>query len=88
MLDAFFVARASDRPLGEMPGITETEVSVVTLAALTLGALWADDSDQAARVATLGAVESRWDPLSVDAGWLASSLASCPPFDAADNESR
>lgn len=53
--------------MGEMPGVTETEVSVVTLAELTLGVLVSDDADRAGRVATLSAVESTWDPLPVDA---------------------
>jgi hypothetical protein len=50
-----------------MPNVTETEVSVVTLAELTLGVLMANDADRATRVATLSAVESTWDPLPVDA---------------------
>jgi predicted nucleic acid-binding protein len=64
---SFFVATESGRPLGEMAGVTETEVSVVTLAELTLGVLMANDDDRPARVATLSAVESTWDPLPVDA---------------------
>lgn len=64
---SFFVASESGRPLGEMPGVTETEVSVVTLAELTIGVLVAADSDLAARVATLSAVESTWEPLPVNA---------------------
>jgi predicted nucleic acid-binding protein len=64
---SFFVATESGRPLGEMDGVTETEVSVVTLAELTVGVLTADDGDRPARVATLSAVESTWDPLPVDA---------------------
>ena len=64
---SFFVATESGRPLGEMDGVTETEVSVVTLAALTVGVLTANDGDRPARVATLSAVESTWDPLPVDA---------------------
>jgi predicted nucleic acid-binding protein len=64
---SFFVATGSGRPLGEMEGVTETEVSVVTLAELTLGARTADDGDRPARMATISAVESRWDPLPVDA---------------------
>ena len=68
MLDtSFFVATESGRPLGEMQGVTETEVSVVTLAELTVGVLVADDDDRSARVATLSAVESTWDPLPIDA---------------------
>jgi predicted nucleic acid-binding protein len=50
-----------------MPGVTETEVSVVTLAELTVGVLTASDDDRAARLATLSAVESTWDPLPVNA---------------------
>jgi predicted nucleic acid-binding protein len=64
---SFFVATGSGRPRGEMEGVTETEVSVVTLAELTLGARTADDGDRPARMATISAVESRWDPLPVDA---------------------
>jgi predicted nucleic acid-binding protein len=64
---SFFVATESGRPLGEMDGVTETEVSVVTLAELTVGVLVADDADRPARVATLTAVESTWEPLPVDA---------------------
>jgi predicted nucleic acid-binding protein len=64
---SFFVATESGRPLGQMEGVTETEVSVVTLAELTLGVLTAKDEDRPARLATLASVESRWDPLPVDA---------------------
>jgi predicted nucleic acid-binding protein len=64
---SFFVATESGRPLGEMEEVTETEVSVVTLAELTVGVLMADDDDRSARVATLSAVESTWDPLPIDA---------------------
>jgi predicted nucleic acid-binding protein len=64
---SFFVATESGRPLGEMDGVTETEVSVVTLAELTLGVLMANDDDRPTRVATLSAVESTWEPLPVDA---------------------
>ena len=64
---SFFVATESGRPLGEMYGVTETEVSVVTIAELTVGVLMASDADRPARVATLSAVESTWDPLPVDA---------------------
>ena len=63
---SFFVATESGRPLGEMRDVTETEVSVVTLAELTVGVLMADDEDRSARVATLSAVESTWDPLPID----------------------
>jgi predicted nucleic acid-binding protein len=64
---SFFLATESGRPLGELQGVTETEVSVVTLAELTVGVLMAGDNDRPARVATLAAVESTWDPLPVDA---------------------
>lgn len=63
---SFFVATESGRPLGKMEGVTETEVSVVTLAELTVGVLMANDDDRPTRVATLAAVESTWDPLPVD----------------------
>lgn len=64
---SFFVATESGRTLGEMPDVTETEVSVVTVAELTLGVLIANDADRADRVATLSAVDATWDPLPVDA---------------------
>ncbi|MDA8148894.1 MAG: PIN domain-containing protein [Actinomycetota bacterium] len=64
---SFFVATETGRPLGEMEGVTETEVSVVTLAELTLGVLVAHDDDRPSRLATLSAVESTWDPLPVSA---------------------
>ena len=64
---SFFVATESGRPLGKMERVTETEVSVVTLAELTAGVLMADDNDRSARLATLSAVESAWDPLPIDA---------------------
>lgn len=50
-----------------MEEVTETELSVVTLAELTVGVLMAGDDDRSARVATLSAVESTWDPLPIDA---------------------
>jgi predicted nucleic acid-binding protein len=64
---SFFVSSESGRPLGPMPGVEQTEVSVVTVAELTLGVLQADDTQRAIRLATLSAVESSWDPLPVDA---------------------
>ncbi|MDA8400203.1 MAG: PIN domain-containing protein [Actinomycetota bacterium] len=64
---SFFIATESGRPLGNMEIVTETEVSVVTLAELTAGVLMADDNDRSARLATLSAVESAWDPLPIDA---------------------
>jgi predicted nucleic acid-binding protein len=64
---SFFVATEAGRPLADMSGVTETEVSVVTLAELTVGVLMASDVDRPTRVATLSAVESTWDPLPVDA---------------------
>ncbi|MGH8997152.1 MAG: PIN domain-containing protein [Acidimicrobiales bacterium] len=64
---SFFVATESGRPLGELGEVTETVISVVTLAELTVGVLVASDIDRAARMATLAAVESGWDPLPIDA---------------------
>lgn len=64
---SFFVATESGRLIGEMEGVTETEVSVVTLAELTVGVLVAEDNDRSGRLATLSAVESTWDPLPIDA---------------------
>jgi predicted nucleic acid-binding protein len=64
---SFFVATESGRQLAEAPDVTETEVSVITLAELTVGVLMADDSVRPDRLATLAAVESTWDALPVDA---------------------
>jgi predicted nucleic acid-binding protein len=64
---SFFVAGESGRAIGEMQEVTETDVSVVTLAELTVGVLVAREADLAVRVATLSAVESTWDPLPIDA---------------------
>ncbi len=63
---SFFVATESGRPLGSMDGVTETEVSVITVAELTVGVLMANDADRPVRLSTLSAVESTWDPLPVD----------------------
>jgi predicted nucleic acid-binding protein len=64
---SFFVATETGRRLDEIPDVTETEVSVVTLAELTVGVLMANDTNRPDRVATLSVVESGWDPLPVDA---------------------
>ena len=64
---SFFVAAETGRPRGAADGIDETEVSVVTLAELTVGVLLATDEDRPRRLATLTAVESTWDPLPIDA---------------------
>ena len=64
---SFFAASEPGRPLGKMEGVTETEVSVVTLAEQSVGVLMADGEERSARLATLSAVESTWDPLPIDA---------------------
>ncbi|MGH2707139.1 MAG: PIN domain-containing protein [Actinomycetota bacterium] len=64
---SFFVASEVGRPRAELTGIEETEISVVTLAELTIGVLVAANEDRPSRLATLSAVESTWDPLPVDA---------------------
>ena len=58
---SFFVATESGRQLADATDVTETEVSVVTLAELTVGVLTADDSVRPDRLATLALVESTWD---------------------------
>lgn len=58
---SFFVATEQGRPIGDAAEVTDTAVSVVTLAELTLGVLVADDTTRPDRVATLAAVESTWD---------------------------
>lgn len=64
---SFFVATESGRPVGGLGEVDRTEISVVTLAELTVGVLLADDGHRADRLATLSAVESTWDPLPVTA---------------------
>jgi predicted nucleic acid-binding protein len=60
-----FVAGESGRPLGRLPD--EAAISAITVAELYLGVLMADDPDvRATRLATLNAVERRFDPLPVD----------------------
>jgi len=63
---SFFVAAEGGRSRADTPGVDETEVSVVTVAELTVGVLLATDEDRPRRLATLSAVESTWDPLPVD----------------------
>jgi predicted nucleic acid-binding protein len=63
---SFFVASESGRPIREISDLEETVVSVITLAELTLGVLLADDTERTARLGTLSAVESTWDPLPID----------------------
>jgi toxin FitB len=53
--------------LVHMVDLFEAEVSAITLGELTFRALSADDSNRTNRIAALSAVESRWDPLPVDA---------------------
>jgi hypothetical protein len=64
---SFFVASESGRPRRLVDGIEETEISVVTVAELTLGVLMASEADLPRRLATLTAVETAWDPLPVSA---------------------
>jgi hypothetical protein len=62
---SYFVAQESGRSLGELPPETQTEISVVTVAELTIGVLLATDADRSGRIATLSTVESNWDPLPI-----------------------
>jgi predicted nucleic acid-binding protein len=64
---SFFVATESGRPLGGWGEVNQTDISVVTLAELTVGVLLADEDHRGDRLATLSAVESTWDPLPVTA---------------------
>lgn len=64
---SFFVTSEAGRPLAQLSGDEETEISIVTLAELTVGVLVAADEDRPRRLATLSAVESTWDPLPVNA---------------------
>ena len=63
---SFFVATETGRPLAEPADVDETEVSVVTVAELTVGVLLASNADRPRRLATLSAVESTWNPLPID----------------------
>ncbi len=63
---SFFIAAEAGRPLSEIDEVTDTEVSVVTLAELIVGVLMANDADRPTRLATLTAVESSWQPLSIN----------------------
>lgn len=63
---SFFVASESGRPLADLVGVDETEISVVTAAELTLGVLMADDEHRPVRLGTLSAIEAAWDPLPAD----------------------
>ncbi len=66
-----FIARETDRPLGELPD--EIAVSVITAAELELGVLRARDPDtRATRTATLARVRSTYPMLPIDA-----AVASC-----------
>lgn len=42
---SFFIATEAGRPLGQIDQVTQTEVSVATLAELTAGVLMAADAD-------------------------------------------
>jgi predicted nucleic acid-binding protein len=64
---SYFIGEETGRPMQPMTGVDQTEVSVVTLAELTIGALRATDADRPARLATLTRVEANWEPLGVDA---------------------
>lgn len=62
---SFFIASETGRPLGELGDVDQTEISVVTVAELTVGVLVAADVDRSRRLRTLSVVESTWDPLPV-----------------------
>lgn len=61
-----FIARESGRPLGALPRLAA--ISVVTVAALQLGVLMADDpAIRARRLRTLNSVGTHFEPLAIDA---------------------
>ena len=61
-----FIAQESGRPLDPLPRFAA--ISVVTVAELHLGVLMAGDpAIQAQRLRTLSAIESRFEPLPIDA---------------------
>lgn len=65
---SFFVARETGLTVRELPPeVSETEVSVVTLAELMIGVLTANNDNLSNRVATLSALESTWEPLPINA---------------------
>lgn len=67
-----FVATESGRPINELPEVDQTEISVMTLAELTIGVLVATDDSRAHRLGTLSALEETFDPLPVN-----SNVARC-----------
>lgn len=64
---SYFIGAEMGRPMARPTGLDETEVSVVTLAELTIGVLRATEEDRPARLATLSRVEANWEPLGIDA---------------------
>lgn len=61
---SIFIARESDRPLGELPN--RVAVSVVTIGELQLGVLNASDSDTRARRADTLALARSADPIPIN----------------------
>lgn len=53
--------------MADLPDIDQTEISVMTLAELTIGVLVASARDRPRRLATLSALEEAFEPLPVNA---------------------
>jgi predicted nucleic acid-binding protein len=64
---SYFIGEETGRPMDRLAGVHETEVSVVTLAELTIGVLRARQEERPARLATLTRLEANWEPLGIDA---------------------
>jgi predicted nucleic acid-binding protein len=64
---SYFIGEQTGRPMARPAGLDATEVSVATLAELTIGVLRATEENRAARLATLSRVEANWQPLGIDA---------------------
>lgn len=62
-----FIAAESRHVRTQLPEIDQTEVSVITLAELTIGVLTATEAQRPQRLATLSLLETTWRPMPIDA---------------------
>lgn len=64
---SFFIASESGRQIEDVPDLTHAEVSVMTVAELTIGVLVSSVRQRPRRLATLTAIEQAFEPLPVSA---------------------